>query len=103
MIIHERLRQMKIGIYRLLIITIIVIMQSNYIYSKEIRAQTDWTKFDKLEGMTNQGKATITQQDTGVRIGGAVATPFPVGSVQSSVSAQVRSQGCQHKNGVEAI
>ena len=44
----------------------------------------------KLEGLDNQGNATIVLDGDKVKISGAVATPFAVGDPQASVSAQVR-------------
>jgi hypothetical protein len=47
----------------------------------------DW---DKLEGVDNQGTATLELDGATARVAGAVATPFAVGCAQASVVARVR-------------
>jgi hypothetical protein len=44
----------------------------------------------KLEGIDNQGTATVELEATGITISGAVAMPFAVGDARASVSAHVR-------------
>jgi hypothetical protein len=57
---------------------------------KKIEASGDWTSFQKLEGVKNQGTATLTPQGKGVRIGGALATPFHLGSIEAIATSEVR-------------
>ena len=57
---------------------------------KAIAAATDLLSFERLEGMNNQGTASLEMKGARTTVAGAVATPFAVGSSLATVAGQVR-------------